>query len=52
MFGLGERARSLPRAAAVAAILAADRRAVIGALRRGLAGAKIDLDHRVVTPGG
>jgi len=52
MFGLGERARSLPVRSLLRRIPAADRRAVIGALRRGLAGAKIDLDHRMVTAAG
>jgi signal transduction histidine kinase len=52
MFGLGERPRSVPVRSLLRHIPAADRRAVIGALRRGLAGAKIDLDHRVVTSAG
>ena len=52
MFGLGERARSLRVRPLLRRIPATDRRAVIGALRRGLAGGKIALDHRVVTSGG
>ena len=52
MFGLGERARPLPVRPLLRRIPAADRRAVISALRRGLAGGKIDLDHRVVASGG
>src|SRR5205823_9507164 len=52
IFELGERARSLPVRPLLRRIPAADRRAVIGALRRGLAGGKIALDHRVMTSGG
>ncbi|MBV9964173.1 MAG: response regulator [Alphaproteobacteria bacterium] len=50
MFGLAERAQSLPVRALLQRIPAADRKAVIRALRLGLDGEKIDLDHRVVTP--
>ncbi|MBV8492242.1 MAG: response regulator [Alphaproteobacteria bacterium] len=52
MFGLAERVQSLPVRALLQRIPAADRKAVIRALRLGLDGEKIDLDHRVVTPDG
>ena len=52
MFGLGERARSVPFRSLLRRIPAADRRAVTGALRRGLEGANVDLDHRIVTSAG
>jgi len=52
MFGLGERAQSLPVRALLRRVPAADRKAVIRALRRGLEGVKVDLDHRVATPQG
>ena len=52
MFGLGERAQSLPVRVLLRRVPTVDRKAVIRALRRGLEGGKIDLDHRVVTPGG
>jgi signal transduction histidine kinase len=52
MFGLGEHARSVPFRSLLRRIPAADRRAVTGALRRGLEGANVDLDHRIVTSAG
>jgi len=51
MFGLGDHARSVSVRSLLRRIPAADRRAVIRAVRRGLEGGKIDLDHRVVPPG-
>src|SRR6266853_1160728 len=51
MFGLGDHARSLSVRSLLRRIPAADRRAVIRAVRRGLEGGKIDLDHRVVPSG-
>jgi signal transduction histidine kinase len=52
MFGLGEHARTVSVRSLLRRVHAADRRAVIQAVRGGLAGERIDLDHRVVTPGG
>jgi signal transduction histidine kinase len=52
MFGLGDRAGSVSIRSLLRRIPAADRRAVIRAVRGGLNGERIDLDHRVVTPGG
>src|SRR5947207_8493389 len=52
MFGLGERARSVPVLALLGRVPGPDRKAVIHALRQALEGEKIDLDHRVVTAGG
>ncbi len=52
MFGLGDRARSLPLKSLLRRIPGADRKAVTRALRRGLSGERIDLDHQVVTPDG
>ncbi|MGC2411835.1 MAG: ATP-binding protein [Stellaceae bacterium] len=51
MFGLGDRARSVRTKSLLRLIPGADRRAVIRAVREGLGGARIDLDHRVVPPG-
>src|SRR5213082_517044 len=52
MFGLGDRARSVPVLALLRRVPGPDRKAVIHALRQALEGEKIDLDHRVVTAGG
>src|SRR5437588_632977 len=52
MFGLGDRARSVPVLALLRRVPGPDRKAVIHALRKALEGEKIDLDHRVVTAGG
>jgi signal transduction histidine kinase len=52
MFGFGDRAGSVSVKSLLRRIPAADRRAVIRALRGGLDGERIDLDHRVVPPGG
>jgi signal transduction histidine kinase len=52
MFGLGDRARSLPLKALLRRIPGADRKAVTRSLRRGLSGERIDLDHQVVMPDG
>ncbi len=52
MFGFGERARSVSVRSLLRRMPATDRKAVIRAVRRGLEGEKIDLDHRVVPPGG
>jgi two-component system, cell cycle sensor histidine kinase PleC len=52
MFGLGERARSLPVRALLRHIPSPDRAAVIRALRRALAGVTIDIDHHIVANGG
>jgi signal transduction histidine kinase len=51
MFGLEGRAPSLSVRSLLRRIPAADRRAVIRAVRGGLDGERIDLDHRVVPPG-
>ena len=50
MFGLGDHARSVSATTLLRRIPGADRRAVIRALRAGLRGERIDLDHRVVRP--
>src|SRR5437868_1476999 len=52
MFGLGDRARSVPVLALLRRVPGPDRKAVIHALRQALEGEKIDLDHRVVASGG
>ncbi|TMJ71624.1 MAG: response regulator, partial [Alphaproteobacteria bacterium] len=52
MFGLGDRARSVPVLALLRRVPGLDRKAVIHALRQVLEGEKIDLDHRVVMAGG
>jgi PAS domain S-box-containing protein len=52
MFGLGERARSLSIRSLLRRMPSPDRKAVIQALRRALNGAKVDIDHRVVTGDG
>ena len=51
MFGFGERARSVSVRSLLRRMPATDRKAVIRAVRRGLEGEKIDLDHRVALPG-
>ncbi len=51
MFGLGDRARSVSVRSLLRRIPAADRRAVIRAVRGGLDGERIDLDHQVMPPG-
>ena len=51
MFGFGDRARSVSARSLLRRIPGSDRRAVFRALRRGLRGERIDLDHRVVRPG-
>jgi len=51
MFGLGDRASSVAANSLLRRIPGADRRAVLEAVRQGLRGGRIDLDHRVVSPG-
>jgi signal transduction histidine kinase len=51
MFGLGDSATSVSVTTLLRRIPGADRRAVIRAVREGLRGERIDLDHRVVRPG-
>jgi signal transduction histidine kinase len=51
MFGLGDRAGSVSVRSLLRRIPAVDRGAVIRAVRAGLDGERIDLDHRVVPPG-
>jgi signal transduction histidine kinase len=52
MFGLGDRARSLPLKSLLQRVPGVDRKAMTEALRRGLGGQRIDIDHQVVTPDG
>jgi signal transduction histidine kinase len=52
MLGLGPGVMALPITSLLRRIPAEDRRAVLGAVRAGLMGQRIDLDHRVVTPAG
>jgi len=51
LFGLGDRAGWVSARSLLRRIPAADRRAVVRAIRRGLQGTAIDLDHRVMLPG-
>jgi signal transduction histidine kinase len=52
MLGLAAETTSLPIRALLRRIPAQDRAAVLGAVRAGLAGKRIDLDHRILTPAG
>jgi len=52
MFGLDDRARSLPLKSLLQRVPGVDRKAMTRALRRGLGGQRIDIDHQVVTPDG
>ena len=50
MLGLGDEARWLPVRLLLRRMPAEDRRAVLRAVRSGLAGDRIDIDHRILTP--
>src|SRR5204862_6209400 len=52
MLGLGPDMMTLPIKSLLRRIPAEDRRAVLAAVRAGLAGERVDLDHRVLAPDG
>jgi signal transduction histidine kinase len=50
MLGLGDEARWLPVRSLLRRVPAEDRRAVLRSVRNGMAGGRVDLDHRILTP--